>query len=99
VRSSAPKPKAEPESENVWEWLAPDEPSTLKDELGATVDEPKPDPQPEPQLEEPEPLAEAPEVPGRPPLRHVERSQPSPPVSPDPAVEDVRGAWKPPPNG
>lgn len=88
-----PEPKEDQKSENVWEWLAPEEPPTLEDEPEPSVDGP------EPGVEAADPSEEEPEVAERPSVRSVERSEPAPPVSADPAVEDVRGAWNPPPGG
>ena len=86
TKEEVPLPTEPDESDGGWEWPVPDDPPTLEDDL--VILDPSPS-QPE----------DEPETPERPPPRTLDAPVPAPPVSPEPAVEDVRGAWKPPQDG
>lgn len=94
VATRTPKSKPDDGSDKKWEWLATDDPPTLEDEF-----EPPPADELELSAEPPDVPREEPEVPEHAPAQPLVPPKPAPPVSPEPAVEDVRGAWNPPPDG
>jgi hypothetical protein len=76
-----------------------DVPRTPTVEATVTI-EPKKEPEPEPESvrDTPPPTDEFPD-PQPTPVRPQTPPKSAPPISPDPGVEDVRGAWGPPPGG
>ncbi|MGH2758884.1 MAG: hypothetical protein ACRDKJ_04890 [Actinomycetota bacterium] len=86
-KAQEPLPPEPDDAEGSWEWLAPEEPPpTLEDDVRAVETQPD------------TPAGEL-KTPADPPGRAVGSPKPASPVSPEPAAEDVRGAWTPPPSG
>lgn len=85
-KEAEPLPPEPDEADGGWDWLTPDVPDEIDEDMAVL------EPEPETTIEEPR-------VPERIRDPFDEPPPPPPPVSPEPAVEDVRGAWDPPKDG